>query len=69
MFNSILIWLVETILDYLMKQATGVINKELKQLSDDKKLKVINDANVKAYLESKDRSDRVQKALALLNRS
>lgn len=65
--ESALAWLVGQIMTYLLGRAEKAAADKLSQMAEDKKRGEINDANVKAYEEAKDRAARQAAALALLN--
>lgn len=67
MIEAILAKLLQMILDYLLGKATKAVAKELDQMAEDKKRDGINEANVKAYEEAKDRQARIRAATDLLN--
>ncbi len=69
MWESILMWFANLILNYLFKKGADALDEHQKDLEHESRLNIVNDANVKAFIEAKDRNDRVQKALALLNRT
>lgn len=66
--DGILSWLLEKILGFLLEKITYEIKDHVDQLAEDKKQGVINDANLKAYEEARDRQSRIDSALRLLNR-
>lgn len=69
MFESILIWLAERILNYLLGRAVEAAQDKVKEIERDKERGEINEANVKAYEEAADRESRRREAVNLLNRS
>lgn len=69
MFQAILMWLAERILNYLLGRATDAVIEKAKEVERDKERGETNEANVKAYEEALDRQARRRAALDLLNRS
>lgn len=67
--NAILTWLAGKILKYLLGLITTKIEEHAAQVVEDKRRGVVNDANVKAYEEAKDRAARIKAATDLLNRT
>lgn len=67
MIEAILAKLLQMILDYLLGKATQAVAKELDQMAEDKKRGTINEANIKAYQDAKDREASIRAATALLN--
>lgn len=67
MIEAFLSMILKIILDYLLGKATTAVAKELDQMAEDKKRGKINDNNVKAYQDAKDRQSRVRAATDLLN--
>ena len=66
--ESILMWLVGQVLNYFLGKATQAIQDHAADVARDKERGEINDANVKAYEEAKDRADSIKAATDLLNR-
>lgn len=67
--ESILIWIAEKVLNYLLGRATDAVIEHEKEVARDKERGEINDANTKAYEEANDRAARIKAATDLLNRS
>lgn len=68
MLEGILSWILEKVLAFLLGKATAAVTQAVDDLAEAKKRGEINEANIKAYEEAKDRADRIRSATALLNR-
>lgn len=62
-------WILEVILKWLFNLATNAVQNYEDQVAEDKRRGEINDANVKAYEEARDRASRIAAATKLLNRT
>lgn len=69
MLESILAWIAEKILKYLLNLAAVKLEETAADLKQDQERKVTNDANIKAYNEANTRADRIKAATDLLNRT
>ncbi len=69
MLTSILEWIAGWILNYLLGKSELAIKDAIDDLGRDKERGVTNGANVEKYEAAKARKDRIDTALALLNRS
>lgn len=67
MMEGILSWIVKLLLEYLFGKAATAVQEKAKELARDKERGEINEANVKAYEEAKDRESRRRAALDLVN--
>lgn len=67
--STILTWIVNAILNWLLSKAVAAVSQYEAQVADDKKRGEINDANTKAYEDAVDRQARIDAALVLLNRT
>ncbi len=62
-------WLAEKILYWLLGKAATAVQEHAAEVARDEERGKINEDNVKAYEDSKNRAERRQAALDLLNRS
>lgn len=67
--DSVLTWLAEKILNYLLGKAYNAAIDVAEDLKRDKERGETNDKNIKAYEEATARKDRITAALDLLNRN
>lgn len=68
MIDSILSWILEKILAFLLGKAVSAAEDKFQEIQTDKERGEVNDANTKAYEAAVDRKDRIDAALGLLNR-
>lgn len=64
---QILEWLLGLIIGQLLKTATSEVSKAVERLIEDRARQKVNEENMKAYEEAKDREARIRAAQALLN--
>lgn len=69
MWLSLLEWLAGFILKYLLGRATDAAIKAAENASRLEKEQEVNAANAAIYEQAKSREERIQAALALLNRN
>jgi hypothetical protein len=68
MLNKILIWLLETILSWVVSRTTKEVTKIVNEQKEEKAVEVSNAENVVKYEKAKDRLERIKAAEDLLNR-
>lgn len=69
LLESILAWILQTILAFMMKKAIGSVQDISEQNKKDEELGKINEENIKKYEEAKSRVERISAAVSLLNRN
>lgn len=68
MLSKLFAWIVKVALDWALKILGQKVKEKKDQIQDDKKAEVINEENIKEYVEAKDRPDKIKAAEDLLNR-
>lgn len=66
-FEGILAWFAKQVLSILLDRAVDAYKDHQKQLELDRQRKEVNEDNLKAYEEAKDRAERTKAALDLIN--
>lgn len=65
--STILSWLLSFILDYLLKRAGAAVAVKYAQVKEDERREKIDHANIEAFEQAKDRHERIERAVGLLN--